>query len=75
MAKPPLLLRPWSPHVTQEGTGWKISGDICTFELREGGIIEIYIHEDLWKMVPRTNPSPTPALPTLTPVTHTLPEA
>lgn len=74
MAKPPLLLGPWIPHVTQEGTGWKILGDICTFE--EGwGISEIYMHEDLWEMVPRANPSPTLALPTFTPVTHPLSQA
>lgn len=65
--------------MTQEGSGWKTSGDIHTFGVGAGHEVvptpsEIYTHEDLWEMVPRqvcrgANPISHPHLPTFTVVT------
>lgn len=59
--------------MTQEGSGWKTSGDIHTFGVGAGHEVvptpsEIYTHEDLWEMIPRQVcqgqiPSPIPTSP------------
>lgn len=72
MAEKTLLLGPWSPHVPQEGTGWKTSRDICPFGVEVGGgqaiptPSEIYMY-DLWEMGARLVPASHSCYPTLHP--------